>query len=62
MVGESLSVDLVAAGVPMIERYSAVSRSMEDTSATFSLGSCQKIVQEDRPPARRAWQIGYHRK
>ncbi|XP_068248120.1 band 7 protein AGAP004871-like isoform X2 [Palaemon carinicauda] len=33
---------------------------MEDTSATFSLGSCQKIVTEDKLPARRAWQIGYH--
>ncbi|XP_053642134.1 band 7 protein AGAP004871 [Cherax quadricarinatus] len=32
---------------------------MEDSSA-FTLGSCQKIVTEDLPAARRAWQIGYH--
>lgn len=56
-------------GEPLIERGTgaprggAPTRAMAEPGGSFSVASFQKIVQEEKPPPRKAsWHIGYHRK
>ena len=47
---------------PMLDKKSRPPSDLEEANSSFLHGSSQKIVQEQGPPARQAWQVGYQRK